>query len=86
MMQSDFFAFLGAFFAGVMLSALILTIYFFLKISKIRKQSIKQSRSVILGEVSEKILPILPDFPYQSKDLVFLGKGVDYVVFDGLSE
>lgn len=41
---------------------------------------------MILGEVSEKMLPIFPDFPYQSKDLVFVGKGVDYVVFDGLSE
>lgn len=39
-----------------------------------------------MGEVSEKMLPIFPDFPYQSKDLVFVGKGVDYVVFDGLAE
>ena len=28
---------------------------------------------MILGEVSEKMLPIFPDFPYQSKDLVFVG-------------
>jgi len=29
---------------------------------------------------------MLPNFPYHYKDLVFLGKGIDYLVFDGLSE
>lgn len=85
-MQSDFSNFFWPFLAGILVSALVLTIYFFSKIAKIRKTAIKQSKSVILWEVSEKILPMLPNFPYQSKDLVFLGKGVDYIVFDWLSE
>ena len=85
-MRSDFFSFLIAFVAGAALVGCILTIYFWWKIAKQRKQAIKQSRSVILGEVSEKMLPIFPDFPYHSKDLVFVGKGVDYIIFDGLSE
>jgi predicted Holliday junction resolvase-like endonuclease len=38
-----------------------------------------------LGHVHEKIAPLLPNFPYQYKDLMFLGKWVDYLVFDGLS-
>ena len=50
-----------------------------------RKQAVSQSRSVILWEVSEKIAPILPDFEYNPKDMVFLGKWVDYVIFDGLA-
>lgn len=85
-MRSDFFSFVVVFVSGWCLVGLFLTLYFWQKIAKQRKQAVKQSRSVILGEVSEKMLPIFPDFPYQSKDLVFVGKGVDYVVFDGLSE
>jgi predicted Holliday junction resolvase-like endonuclease len=35
--------------------------------------------------VSEKVAPFLPGFPYNCKDLVFIGKGIDYLVFDGLA-
>ncbi len=38
-----------------------------------------------MGQVNEKIAPILPNFPYNYKDLVFIGKWIDYVVFDWLS-
>jgi len=30
--------------------------------------------------------PLHPGFPYHSKDMVFVGKGFDYLVLDGLSE
>jgi predicted Holliday junction resolvase-like endonuclease len=36
--------------------------------------------------VYEKILPFLPGFPYSPKDMVFIGKGFDYLVLDGLAE
>ena len=85
-MRSDFLSFFIAFVAGGAFIGCILAIYFWWKIAKQRKQAIKQSRSVILGEVSEKMLPIFPEFPYHSKDLVFIGKGVDYIIFDGLAE
>jgi predicted Holliday junction resolvase-like endonuclease len=39
-----------------------------------------------LGEVYEQLTPLLPDFPFSPRDMVFVGKGVDYIVFDGLSE
>ncbi|MDD2516021.1 MAG: Holliday junction resolvase-like protein [Candidatus Gracilibacteria bacterium] len=55
------------------------------EIAKNRKEAVKKSREVILGDVYEKISPLLENFPYSYKDLVFLGKGVDYIVFDGLS-
>jgi predicted Holliday junction resolvase-like endonuclease len=61
-------------------------IYFYTGVRKHRKQAVKQSKATTLGYVNEKIAPILPNFPYNYKDLTFLGKGVDYVVFDGLSE
>lgn len=51
----------------------------------IRDQAVRGSRNSIFGEVYEKVLPILPNFPYQPKDMVFVGKGVDYIVFDGLA-
>ena len=38
-----------------------------------------------MGQVNEKIAPILPNFPYNYKDLVFIWKWIDYVVFDWLS-
>ncbi len=50
-----------------------------------RASSVKKSRSVILWEVYEKVSPFLPNFPYNPKDMVFVGKGIDYVIFDGLS-
>lgn len=53
---------------------------------KIRQDAIRGSRNAITGEIYEKILPTLPEFPYAPKDMVFVGKGTDYIVFDGLSE
>ncbi len=38
-----------------------------------------------MGQVHEKIAPILPDFPYNYKDMTFIGKWIDYIIFDGLS-
>jgi predicted Holliday junction resolvase-like endonuclease len=65
---------------------LIARIYFFLNVQKQRNQAVSKSRSVLLGNINEKILPLLPNFPYHTKDLVFLGKWVDYIVLDWLSE
>ena len=55
------------------------------EIKQHRKQAVKQSRAVILGEVAEKVAPILPQIPYNPKDMVFIWKAVDYVVFDWLA-
>ena len=44
------------------------------------------SRNAITGEIYEKILPSMPNFPYAPKDMVFVGKWTDYIIFDGLSE
>lgn len=65
---------------------LIARIYFLIKIKKQRSNAVSRSRNVVLGYVHEKIAPLLPNFPYSYKDLVFLWKGVDYLVLDGLSK
>lgn len=63
---------------------LLAKIYFLVKIKKFRQQSVKQSRAVVMWHVSEQLAPLLPGFPYHYKDAMFLGKGVDYIVFDGM--
>ncbi len=65
---------------------LVAKIYFMLKIKGQRSDAVTRSRNVVLGHVNEKIAPLLPNFPYFYKDLVFLWKGVDYLVLDGLSK
>lgn len=65
---------------------LIAKLYFLVKIKKQRSDAVTRSRNVVLGHVHEKIAPLLPNFPYSYKDLVFLWKGVDYLVLDGLSK
>ena len=67
------------------LTYLLANLSFYRKLSAIKKKSISHSRNSILGEITEKVTPLLPEFPYHTKDLVFIGKGVDYIVFDGLS-
>lgn len=70
---------------GVLVGWLVANIYYMTQKSAVRKQSVQQSKATTLWYVSEKIAPLLPHFPYSYKDLVFLGKGVDYICFDGLS-
>ena len=53
---------------------------------KIRQDAVRGSRNAITGEIYEKILPSMPNFPYAPKDMVFVGKWTDYIIFNGLSE
>lgn len=39
-----------------------------------RKDAIDRSRFVVRGQVSEKIAPLLPNFPYEASDMTFIGK------------
>ena len=50
-----------------------------------RSNSVKQARNVILWDVNEKLAPALPGFPYDFKDMVFIWKWIDYLVFDWLA-
>ncbi|HOG15104.1 MAG TPA: Holliday junction resolvase-like protein [Candidatus Absconditabacterales bacterium] len=70
---------------GLIIGYLLSRIYFGIKIRGQRKNAVERSKNVLIGQVNEKIAPILPGFPYNYKDLVFIGKGIDYLVFDGLS-
>lgn len=52
--------------------------------STIRADAIQKSQSVIIGKVTEHVVPYLPEFTYNPKDARFIGSPVDLVVFDGL--
>lgn len=52
----------------------------------IREDAVQRSQAVTAGKVHEQLIPYLPGFPYNPKDVRFLGSPVDLVVFDGLAE
>jgi len=51
-----------------------------------RKSAVLQSRAVTRGQMYEQLVPYLPEFEFNPKDAQFLGRPVDFVVFDGLDE
>lgn len=52
----------------------------------IRQDAIQRSQSVILGNVTQHLIPYLPEFVYNPKDARFIGSPVDFIIFDGLSD
>ncbi len=74
---------------GITLTTAIITwlfasIYWYQKSKKAQNQAIKKSRSVIIGQITEQIAPLLKNFPFNPKDMVFLGKWVDYIIIKDL--
>ena len=53
---------------------------------EIRETAIKQSRAVLAGQFSEQLAPYLPDFPYSPSEARFVGKPIDFIVFNGLDQ
>ena len=54
--------------------------------SAIRDDAVQRSQAITAGKVHEQVVPYLPGFPYNPKDIRFLGSPVDFVVFDGLAD
>ena len=52
---------------------------------RIRQNAIDGSQAVTLGKSIEHIIPYFKDFPYDPKDVRFLGSPIDLIVFDGLN-
>jgi predicted Holliday junction resolvase-like endonuclease len=52
----------------------------------VRADAVQRSLAVTTGKVYEQLVPYLPGFGFNPKDVRFLGTPVDLVVFDGLSE
>lgn len=52
----------------------------------IRQDAIFRSQAVIIGKVTEHLAPHLPIFPFNPKDVRFVGSPIDFLVFDGADE
>lgn len=52
----------------------------------IRQDAVMRSQAVTLGKVTEHLVPYLPNFDYNPKDVRFIGSPVDFVIFDGLND
>ncbi len=75
---------------GLVIGLLIGLLYFIAwkakHTSAIRQDAVQRSQAVTVGKVSEQLVPLLPGFNYNPKDVRFLGSPVDLVVFDGLND
>lgn len=56
------------------------------KLPQIREEAISRSRSVLAGQFSEQLAPYLPDFPFKPTEAKFIGKPIDFLVFEGMDE
>jgi len=56
------------------------------QVDGIRNDAINRSRAVLGGQFSEQLAPYLPDFKYNPMDCRFIGKPVDMIVFNGISD
>jgi predicted Holliday junction resolvase-like endonuclease len=71
---------------GVLLAALYFLWWRMRYTRMVRLDAVQRSQAVTAGKVYEQLVPYLPDFPFNPKDVRFLGAPVDLVVFDGLSD
>lgn len=75
---------------GIALGLLLAWLYFLVwKVrytTRIREDAVQRSQAVTAGKVHEQLIPYLPAFPFNPKDVRFLGSPIDLVVFDGLAE
>ena len=51
-----------------------------------KEQAVKKSRAVMGGHFSEQLAPYLPDFPFKPTEVRFIGKPIDFIVFEGMDE
>lgn len=56
------------------------------KVREQHKKSEKTSRSVIKGQISEQLFPLVIDCPYHSADMKFFGQPFDYLVLKGYND
>jgi predicted Holliday junction resolvase-like endonuclease len=51
-----------------------------------RDHALRTRDGVRLGQLAEQLAPFLADFSYDPRDAHFIGKPIDFVIFDGLAE
>jgi predicted Holliday junction resolvase-like endonuclease len=75
---------------GTAIGLLVASVYFLTwkagYTTRIREDAVQRSLAVTAGKVHEQLIPYLPIFPYNPKDVRFLGSPIDLVIFDGLAD
>jgi predicted Holliday junction resolvase-like endonuclease len=75
---------------GAMIGAALALMYATIRNARrardIRRDAVSQSRAVTRGQVFEQFAAYFPSFEFNPKDAQFIGKPVDFVVFDGLDD
>ena len=56
------------------------------EIPNYRKDAILKSRAVLGGHFSEQLAPFLPGFEFKPNECMFMGKPIDFIVFNGMDE
>ena len=81
---------MGSLLAGIAIGAIIALLVVATIVPRyarrMRAEGALQSRAVTRGQIYEQLVPFLPGFRFNPKDAQFLGRPVDFVVFDGLDE
>lgn len=75
-----------SFLAGKWTGALLTTMRWEKMVPQIRENATKQSRAVLTGQISEHLAPFLPGFPYKPSEARFIGKPIDFIIFEGMDE
>lgn len=71
---------------GFCIGCLVCALFMWLFVNPARHRRFeKQSRAVLKGQINEQIAPFLPGFPFNPSDARFIGKPVDMLIFDGIS-
>ena len=70
---------------GLLIAAVYMVLWKARYTASIRDDAVLRSQAVTSGKVYEQLLPYLPDFPYNPRDVRFLGSPTDLIVFDGLA-
>lgn len=85
-MPTDVFGLVVGIAIGLLVAWVYVLIWKVRYTSMIREDAVQRSQAVTAGKVHEQLIPYLPAFPYNPKDVRFLGSPIDLVVFDGLAE
>lgn len=85
-MPTDVFGLVSGIAIGILVGWVYWLIWKVRYTAMIRQDAVQRSLAVTAGKVHEQLTPYLPAFPYNPKDVRFLGSPVDLVVFDGLAE
>lgn len=55
-------------------------------LDKEREDAVKRSKAILRGNISQEMVPIFPDFPYNVSDVRHIGAPIDFIVYEGIED